>query len=190
MLVASRHDILAFCFPLQPTKTSSSSTFDVIALYDFQGNKNDGELVFTAGEMIHVTEKINEDWLKGEVYGQSGCFPFNFVDISADTFNKLPLSKTKGSTADSDDRAPEDSKHVVFCKAIYDYSSDVADDLKFSKGDVIQVCKRIGDEWMEGKLHGQVGLFPVAYVEMMEDTLPDQPGESCLFLKIFIRPLL
>lgn len=162
----------------QPTKTSSSSTFDVIALYDFQGNKNDGELVFTVGEMIHVTEKINEDWLKGEVYGQSGCFPCNFVDISADTINTLPLSKTKGSTADSDDRAPEDSKHVVFCKAIYDYSSDVADDLKFSKGDVIQVCKRIGDEWMEGQLHGQVGLFPVAYVEMMEDTLPDQPEST------------
>jgi len=162
----------------QPTKTSSSSPFDVIALYDFQGNKNDGELVFTAGEMIHVTEKINEDWLKGEVYGQSGSFPCNFVDISADTINTLPRSKSKGSTADSVDHAPEDAKHVVFCKAIYDYSSDVADDLKFSKGDVIQVCKRIGDEWMEGKLHGQVGLFPVAYVEMIEDTLPDQPESA------------
>lgn len=128
--------------------------------------------------MIHVTEKINEDWLKGEVYGQSGSFPCNFVDMSADTINKLPLSKRKGSTAGSVDHAPEDAKHVVFCKAIYDYSSDVADDLKFSKGDVIQVCKRIGDEWMEGRLHGQVGLFPVAYVEMMEDTLPDQPEST------------
>ena len=189
MLVGSRHVIVAFCFFLQPITTTSSSPFDVVALYDFQGNKHDGELVFTAGKMIHVTEKINEDWLKGEVCGQSGSFPCNFVDLSADTINKLPLSKTKGSTADSGECAPEDSEHVVFYKAMYDYSSDVADDLSFSKGDVIQVYKRIGDEWMKGKLHGQIGLFPAAYVEMMEDTVPDQPGESYLFLIIFLWSL-
>ena len=31
------------------------------------------------------------------------------------------------------------------------------------------IChEKISDEWIKGKLHGQVGMFPSAFVEMLE----------------------
>ncbi|XP_068703165.1 SH3 domain-containing protein 19-like [Montipora foliosa] len=157
-----------------PTAAFSHSPFDVVALYDFQGNKHDGELVFTSGETIHVTEKINDDWLRGETCGQTGVFPCNFVDISTDIINQLPVTVAKAAAAENDESAATDSERILYCKGMFDYNSDVPSDLSFNTGDVIKVHKKVGDEWIEGELNGRVGMFPAAYVEMMEDTL----GES------------
>lgn len=157
-----------------PTAAPSHSPFDVVALYDFQGNKDDGELIFTFGETIYVTEKINDDWLRGESRGQTGVFPCNFVDISTDIINQLPVTVAKAAAAENDESAATDSERVLYCKGMFDYNSDVPSDLSFNTGDVIKVRKKVGDEWIEGELNGRVGMFPSAYVEMMEDTL----GES------------
>lgn len=158
----------------------ASSPFDVMALYDFHGNKHDGELVFTAGETIRVIEKINDDWLRGEYRGRTGAFPCSFVDISTDVINQLPLSEIKVAEPKSDKGAESDSGRHLHCKALFDYSSDVPDDLSFNAGDVIKIHKRISDDWIEGELNGRVGMFPLGYVEMVEDTQKQgtsQPGE-------------
>lgn len=34
-------------------------------------------------------------------------------------------------------------------------------------GDVIDVINNTGDEWWEGYLHGQQGIFPAAYVQQL-----------------------
>ena len=163
-------------FSFQPTAAPSHSPFDVVALYDFQGNKHDGELVFTSGETIHVTEKINDDWLRGETRGQTGVFPCNFVDISTDIINQLPVTVAKAAAAENGESAATDSERVLYCKGMFDYNSDVPSDLSFNTGDVIKVRKKVGDEWIEGELNGRVGMFPAAYVEIMEDTLGGQRG--------------
>jgi len=156
----------------------SSSPFDVLALHDFHGNERDGELVFNSGEMIHVVEKINDDWLRGEYHGRTGAFPCNFVDISTDVINKLPLSAERNVVANKTDQASSDSGRDLHCKALFDYHSDEPDDLSFNAGDVIKVRKKIGDEWIEGELNGRTGMFPAAYVEMAEDTQGSQPEET------------
>lgn len=151
-----------------------------MALHDFHGNERDGELVFNTGEMIHVVEKINDDWLRGEYHGRTGAFPCNFVDISTDVINKLPLSVERNVVANKTDQASSDSGRDLHCKALFDYHSDEPDDLSFNAGDVIKVRKKIGDEWIEGELNGRTGMFPVAYVEMAEDAQGSQPGKSQL----------
>ena len=148
-----------------------------MALYDFHGNEHDGELIFNAGEMIHVIEKINDDWLKGEYRGQTGAFPCSFVDITTDVI-KLPLSKRNVESHKSDEVAATESRLIVQCKALFDYNSDVPDDLSFSAGDVIKVQKKIGDEWIEGELHGRVGMFPSTYVEILEHTQEEKPSKT------------
>lgn len=162
----------------KPVAAASSSLFDVMALYDFHGNEHDGELVFNAGEMIHVSEKINDDWLKGEYRGQTGAFPCNFVDITTDVINKLPLSERNTESHKSDEGAATESRLVVQCKALFNYDSDVPDDLSFSAGDVIKVHKKIGDEWIEGELHGRVGMFPSTYVEILEHTQEENRSKT------------
>lgn len=146
----------------------ASSPFDVMALYDFHGNDQDGELVFSAGDMVHVIEKINDDWIKGETGGHTGAFPCNFVDISIDIINKLPQTEINVSANKSRKETHSKPGHTLQCKALFDYNSGVAEDLSFSVGDVIEVHEKISDEWIKGKLHGQVGMFPSAFVEMLE----------------------
>ena len=53
----------------------------VTALHDFTGQV-DSDLTFSAGQVIEVTEKLNEEWLKGRLDGKEGEFPIAFVDMS------------------------------------------------------------------------------------------------------------
>lgn len=160
-----------------------------MALYDFHGNEHDGELVFTAGEIIHVTEKVNDDWLRGEYHGQNGAFPCNYVDISEDTIKELPLSEAKMTSSarkgkEKEERTSPNSALGLSCKALFDYNSDVLEDLSFLTGDVIIIHKKTGDEWFEGELKGRVGLFPSAYVEVIEDSQGSQPGKGLVLTSL------
>ena len=50
----------------------------VVALYDYQ-SEVEGDLCFSAGEVISVTEELGE-WYRGYIEHRSGIFPGNFVE--------------------------------------------------------------------------------------------------------------
>ena len=49
-------------------------------------------------------------------------------------------------------------------RALYDFSGGQADELSFSKGDIITVFGK-QEEWYSGELNGRTGIFPSNYVE-------------------------
>lgn len=66
-------------------KTSTTTTNNdllprAIALYDFD-QVQDGDLCFKKDDVIYILNKLDEDWFDGEVNGNFGIVPFNFVDI-------------------------------------------------------------------------------------------------------------
>jgi endophilin-A len=60
-----------------PTKLSHPSCQ---ALYDFEP-ENAGELGFKEGDMITLTQKVDDNWFEGTVGGRSGFFPINYVNV-------------------------------------------------------------------------------------------------------------
>ncbi|KAL4229839.1 hypothetical protein ACF0H5_010231 [Mactra antiquata] len=165
----------------------------VKALFDFDGEY--GDLTFQAGERIKVTHSVNEEWLYGEIGDRKGQFPIQFIDHIP--HGLPPLHKTTNVMEDNsvetnpvamrDYELVSTSSKLVestvqpygdfdtsrsetsYCIALFDFPGPTDEDLTFNEGDRIEIVERIGDEWLKGRLHGHVGMFPAAFVEIKVD---------------------
>ncbi|GAO45812.1 ras GEF [Saitoella complicata NRRL Y-17804] len=63
--------------------------------------------------------------------------------------------------------APEEAP--VFCRALYDYTSNDASSLNFAAGSVIQVLTQLESGWWDGVLEGERGWFPSNYVQLFAE---------------------
>ncbi|PWN21939.1 hypothetical protein BCV69DRAFT_311637 [Microstroma glucosiphilum] len=58
----------------------SAAPTRVRALYDFAPSEV-GELAFNKGDIIRVLDSVYEHWWRGELRGEAGIFPVNYVEI-------------------------------------------------------------------------------------------------------------
>uniref|UniRef100_A0A670K6V8 Intersectin-1 n=1 Tax=Podarcis muralis TaxID=64176 RepID=A0A670K6V8_PODMU len=68
---------------LSPVNNIPTFVCQVIGMYDYIA-QNDDELAFSKGQIINVLNKEDPDWWKGEVNGQVGLFPSNYVKLTTD----------------------------------------------------------------------------------------------------------
>ena len=64
------------------------------------------------------------------------------------------------------------------CVARYDYDSDDPGDLSFHCGDTIRLLEWEGEDWLRGELRNKQGIFPITFVEVIEELPPPQKEEN------------
>nr|POE75534.1 class e vacuolar protein-sorting machinery protein hse1 [Quercus suber] len=59
-------------------------------------------------------------------------------------------------------------------RALYDFTPSEAGELAFKKNDIIAVLESVYKDWWKGSLRGQTGIFPLNYVEKLQDPTKEE----------------
>ncbi|KAF2275342.1 uncharacterized protein EI97DRAFT_443210 [Westerdykella ornata] len=77
---------------------------------------------------------------------------------------QAPQSVPSGTTAATVSRV----------RALFDFQPSEPGELQFRKGDIIAVLESVYKDWWKGSLRGQTGIFPLNYVEKLQDPTPEE----------------
>uniref|UniRef100_A0A667XBN3 SH3 domain-containing protein n=1 Tax=Myripristis murdjan TaxID=586833 RepID=A0A667XBN3_9TELE len=131
-----------------------------------------GELGLRVGDVVTNVEQVDNDWYRGTCRGYTGFFPINYVKVLL-----LICSHSQYFLH---------IQHFEFCRVLssgprcvarFDFDGEHSDELSFSEGDVIQLKEYVGQEWARGKVGVFMGIFPLNFVEVIED-LPPPPSQQ------------
>ncbi|XP_033258978.2 SH3 domain-containing protein 19 isoform X1 [Orcinus orca] len=144
--------------PSHAQKPVDSGAPHAVVLHDFPAEQVD-DLNLTSGEIVYLLEKIGTDWYRGKCRNQTGVFPATYVKVITD----VPGGNGKRESVTS---------HCVKgprCVARFEYIGDQKDELSFSEGEIIILKEYVNDEWARGELRERSGIFPLNFVELIED---------------------
>ncbi|KAF2713868.1 hypothetical protein K504DRAFT_473077 [Pleomassaria siparia CBS 279.74] len=73
-------------------------------------------------------------------------------------------------------------------RALFDFQPSEPGELQFRKGDIIAVLESVYKDWWKGSLRGQTGIFPLNYVEKLQDpTREELERESQMEGEVFAQ---
>uniref|UniRef100_A0A8C0YSP6 SH3 domain-containing protein n=1 Tax=Canis lupus familiaris TaxID=9615 RepID=A0A8C0YSP6_CANLF len=158
--------------PNHAQKPVDSSAPHAAVLHDFPAEQAD-DLHLTSGEIVYLLEKIDSDWYRGRCRNQTGIFPANYVKVIIDV--------PEGGNG----KRESISSHCVKgprCITRFEYIGDQKDELSFSEGEIIILKEYVNEEWARGELRDKTGIFPLNFVELVEDH--PTSGASILSTKV------
>ncbi|NWY32690.1 SH319 protein, partial [Pheucticus melanocephalus] len=142
-----------------PPKVSDASAPHAVVLHDFPAEHAD-DLDLHSGDTVCLLEKIDSEWYRGKCGNRTGIFPANFVKVIIDVPEEANKKKILSSSRCI--KGP-------WCVARFEYIGDQKDELSFSEGETIILKEYVNEEWAKGELRGMSGIFPLNFVEVIED---------------------
>ncbi|KAM6440773.1 SH3 domain-containing protein 19 isoform 1-T1 [Liasis olivaceus] len=147
-------------------KISDSSVPHAIVLHNFIADHTD-DLDLSTGETVFLLEKIDDEWYRGKCKNRTGIFPASFVKVIID----IP-----GENSCKTEQFSPSNIVGPRCRARFEYIGDQKDELSFSEGEIIILNGYVNEEWAKGELRGTSGIFPLNFVEVIEDL--SEPGDG------------
>ncbi|XP_037669217.1 intersectin-2 isoform X1 [Choloepus didactylus] len=151
----------------KPTSAAYTVGEEYIALYPYS-SVEPGDLTFTEGEEILVTQKEGE-WWTGSIGERTGIFPSNYVKPKdQESFGNANKSGTSG-------KKPE------IAQVTSAYVASGSEQLSLAPGQLILILKKNASGWWQGELQArgkkrQKGWFPASHVKLLgpssERTIP------------------
>ncbi len=88
-----------------------------------------------------------------------------------------PLASSTGSSQTPQSHAVPSgttAATVSRVRALFDFQPSEPGELQFRKGDIIAVLESVYKDWWKGSLRGKTGIFPLNYVEKLQDPTRDE----------------
>lgn len=128
--------------------------------------EQDGDLDFNKGDLVIGKHSVDSNWYQGCCAGRQGIFPLSFVQqLHVSTYQQC------------DNSISQLQKPKRLARALMDLVPMLSEELPFSKGDLIDILEETDDGWFRGQVNGRIGVFPPAFVEMVNEH--DVPTSSC-----------
>ncbi|XP_053398496.1 E3 ubiquitin-protein ligase SH3RF1-like [Mercenaria mercenaria] len=137
--------VAAFARQQQQRQASTSNRPCAKALFNYDA-KDPGDLSFKKGDIVYLKKQVDENWFHGELNGQHGFFPVNYVQVITALQDTIPQ-----------------------CKGLYDFTVDddkEEDCMPFKKDDTMTVIRRVDENWLEVKKGDKIGILPISFVEL------------------------
>ncbi|XP_066477757.1 E3 ubiquitin-protein ligase SH3RF3 [Tiliqua scincoides] len=75
----------------------------------------------------------------------------------------------------------KNSSQLPYGKALYAYEGKEPGDLRFNKGDIIILRRKVDENWYHGELNGNHGFFPASYIQCIKPLPPAPPQGKALY---------
>ena len=138
----------------------------VRGLFTFE-SKTSEQLSLQRGDIIDVIEMGEDGWWTGTKNGVVGKFPSYHVERIEETSGAQEDSDVKQVVAAYEGHTAATVRQV---RAPYSFRPSEPDELAFEKGDIIEVTESVYKDWWRGRVKRVIGIFPLNYVERIEDT--------------------
>ncbi|XP_053522827.1 intersectin-2 isoform X3 [Artibeus jamaicensis] len=142
----------------KPTSAAYTVGEEYIALYPYS-SVEPGDLTFSEGEEILVTQKDGE-WWTGSIGDRTGIFPSNYV--------KPKDQESFGSAS----KSGTSSKKPEIAQVTSAYVASGSEQLSLAPGQLILILKKNTSGWWQGELQArgkkrQKGWFPASHVKLL-----------------------
>ncbi|KAK3909021.1 Dynamin-binding protein, partial [Frankliniella fusca] len=130
-----------------------------LAIADFSGEQT-GDLSFYKGEFIVGEKKLDEHWWQGKVsLNRRGVFPDTFTWLLSSAPRKTQQSKNKMN---------------IKARVKMSLRAQLDEEIDLCVGDIVTIIEEVDKGWYRGVCGDRSGIFPAAYVTLLDEMQSDQ----------------